>query len=61
MMDTLSAKIPVVGNGIFPDDASAWRGQIGERLQSYRQNHIHVEPSDNMTKLHDFLTQKVVQ
>jgi WD40 repeat protein len=53
------SKIMTASTGVFPQDDGSWKGQIGERLKSFRQNLISLEPSDAKSKIHDFLLSKI--
>jgi len=48
-----------VGDVVFPADIAAWKGQIGERLKSFRRNLVTWQASDSMAKIHEWLLEKV--
>ncbi len=49
--------VPVSGG--FPKDTRAWKGLIGERLESYAHNHIAVEYPNAIRKVHEWLLENI--
>lgn len=45
--------------GVFPDDTSAWIGQVGERLKSFSHNLVAWDASEPLNKIHEWLLGKI--